>query len=201
MAVASVSFSFVPNTLIQASQANTNFADLVTFLNSSTMHRDASAAFTAVPSGPALDPTSANQLARKSYVDKTRLLAQQVETSGGAALGPGPVNTDFVLTPVTVDVARAYEVHCHGRLDFSAVSEWQTNLTVDGATTHRLSQNNITGGDSQQMVSGSPVLWLPASGTYTLRVSVTRVSGAGTVTFLATATAPRQFYVKDIGPR
>jgi hypothetical protein len=200
MAVASVSFSFVPNTLIQASQANTNFADLVTFLNSSTMHRDASGAFTAVPSGPALDPTSDNQLARKAYVDKARLVGSHVFTSGSGALGPGPVNTDFHIPAATVAVDRAYEVGLHSRLDFSAPSTWEFNFQVDGIAAHRLDHKPIIGGDGSNMTSCS-TLWLPAAGTYSLRVAVTRTTGAGTVTFLAVADAPRSFWVKDIGPR
>lgn len=69
MATASVTYTFVPLTLAESSKANTNFADLVSFLNTQTMHRDASSAFTAIPSGPALNPSSDNQLTRKKYVD------------------------------------------------------------------------------------------------------------------------------------
>lgn len=69
MATASVTHTFAPNTLTEAGEANTNFQDLVTFLNSQTIHKDASVAFTGVPSGPASDPVSDNQYARKRYVD------------------------------------------------------------------------------------------------------------------------------------
>ena len=69
MATAAVTYNFTPGTTIVAAQANQNFTDLVTFLNNSVMHRDASLAFTAVPSGPATDPTTDNQLVRKAYID------------------------------------------------------------------------------------------------------------------------------------
>lgn len=69
MATASVTFTFAANTLIQASQGNTNFADVIAFLNGSVIHKDATVAFTAVPSGPGTDPVSANQFTRKAYVD------------------------------------------------------------------------------------------------------------------------------------
>lgn len=69
MAVASVTYTFVPLTLIESAEANTNFQDLVTFLNNQVIHKDASVAFTGTPSGPAADPVSDNQFARKAYVD------------------------------------------------------------------------------------------------------------------------------------
>ncbi len=77
MATASVTYSFAPLTLAESSEVNQNFQDVITFLNGSTMHRDASSAFTAVPSGPATNPTSANQLARKAYVDVPRYVGSR----------------------------------------------------------------------------------------------------------------------------
>lgn len=200
MAVASVSNSFAPNTLIESAEVNTNFADLVTFLNGSTMHRDASAAFTAVPSGPATDPTSANQLARKAYVDKIKPVARQVLSSSSVGFGPGPVDTDFELFNVSVDVLRAYEVCLHTRAEFTGVSTWEFNLHVNGAETARLDHKPIVGGDGSNMISVA-ALWLPSTGTPTLRVNVTRTTGVGTVSFPASGTAQRMFYVKDIGLR
>lgn len=69
MATAAVTYTFAANTLVQASQANTNFQDLVDFLNGSVIHKDASIAFTNVPTGPSEDPTSDDHLVRKAYVD------------------------------------------------------------------------------------------------------------------------------------
>ena len=69
MATANVTYTFAPLTDILSSEANTNFDDLVTFLNTEVVQKDASVAFTAVPSGPATDPVSDNQYARKAYVD------------------------------------------------------------------------------------------------------------------------------------
>lgn len=69
MSTAAVTYTFAPNTTILSAEANTNFSDLVDFLNDSVMHLDASAAFTAIPSGPATDPTTDNQFTRKAYVD------------------------------------------------------------------------------------------------------------------------------------
>lgn len=54
---------------------------------------DATVAFTAIPSGPASDPTTANQLTRKSYVDGIRdravLVRQQLTIPTGSGISDG----------------------------------------------------------------------------------------------------------------
>jgi hypothetical protein len=69
MATASVSNTFVSGAAAIAADVNTNFNDLTGFINSEVIQKDASLAFTAIPSGPATDPTTANQFTRKAYVD------------------------------------------------------------------------------------------------------------------------------------
>lgn len=69
MASVNISHTFISGTLAKSSEVNQNFQDLVTFLTTHAIQADASKAFTAVPSGPALDPTSDNQLVRRKYVD------------------------------------------------------------------------------------------------------------------------------------
>jgi microcystin-dependent protein len=64
----------VTNTLVDgqpnaAAPVMQNLNDILTWINTNAVHLDGSKAFTAVPSGPASDPVSANQLARKAYVD------------------------------------------------------------------------------------------------------------------------------------
>jgi microcystin-dependent protein len=65
----SVTYNFVAGTPSVADNVDQNFTDLVTWINTNAVHLDGSKAFTAVPSGPATDPVSANELARKAYVD------------------------------------------------------------------------------------------------------------------------------------
>lgn len=65
----SVTYNFVAGTPSVADNVDQNFTDITTWINTNAVHLDGSKAFTAVPSGPAVDPTSANQLARKAYVD------------------------------------------------------------------------------------------------------------------------------------
>lgn len=81
MATASVPYTFAPSTLILSSEVNGNFAELVSFLNTEVIHKDASVAFTAVPSGPATDPSSDNQLVRLAYMNKR--MGYSVSTASG----------------------------------------------------------------------------------------------------------------------
>jgi hypothetical protein len=69
MATFSKRFTFSPDTTISSAEVNTNFDELVAFLNGQVVHRDGSTSLTALLLGPAQDPTHANHLARKAYVD------------------------------------------------------------------------------------------------------------------------------------
>lgn len=93
MSTAAVTYTFVPETTILSAEANTNFSDLVTFLNTDVMHRDASSAFTAIPSGPASDPSTANQLSRKAYVD-AQILANKMFVGGDSVINALDGGTD-----------------------------------------------------------------------------------------------------------
>lgn len=69
MATAAVTYTFANGTNADGTQVNANFTSVVNFLNTETVQRDASIAFTAIPSLPATDPTTDNQAVRKAYVD------------------------------------------------------------------------------------------------------------------------------------
>lgn len=69
MATAAVTYTFANGTNADGTQVNSNFTNVVNFLNTETIQRDASIAFTAIPSLPATDPTTDNQVVRKAYVD------------------------------------------------------------------------------------------------------------------------------------
>lgn len=66
----SVPNNFVAGSPAVADHVDANFTAIVNWINTNAVHLDASKAFTSVPSGPAgADPTSADQLTRKAYVD------------------------------------------------------------------------------------------------------------------------------------
>ena len=64
-----VTNNFTAGTPAVADAVDQNFTDVTTWINANAVHLDGSKAFTGIPSGPATDPTTANQFTRKSYVD------------------------------------------------------------------------------------------------------------------------------------
>jgi hypothetical protein len=84
-------YTFTDDTDAVAAEVNANFDTLYDWANADAIHRDASVAFTAIPSGPASDPTSENQFVRKAYVDQPFAVLQRISstfTSGAGTQGP-----------------------------------------------------------------------------------------------------------------
>ena len=73
------------NTNADATKVQANLDAIVDYINTYAILKDASVAFTGVQSGPASDPTTSNQLARKAYVDAT--VAAAAPTLGGDLTG------------------------------------------------------------------------------------------------------------------
>lgn len=75
--------TFTNGTASDAAQVNANFATLTAWIAANAAQIDGSVAFSGTPSGPAADPTTANQLARKQYVDQrlARVLLSKTDTS------------------------------------------------------------------------------------------------------------------------
>lgn len=69
MATLNITHTFVDTTPAEAAEVNENFDDVADFVNAEVIQRDASVAFTSVPSGPATDASTANQYVRKAQFD------------------------------------------------------------------------------------------------------------------------------------
>jgi len=94
MTAVAKTYTFVPGTTIEAAQANQNFDDIVGYINSEVIVRDASKAFTAIPSGPGTDPSTSNQFTRKQYVDDADALRAKLDgTTAFTGIPSGP-NSD-----------------------------------------------------------------------------------------------------------
>lgn len=95
--------TFVAGTNAEAAKVNQNFDDLVTYINDEVIVRDASKAFTSVPSGPATNPSTDNQFTRKKYVDDLVTPLTATVTSNKAAADasfkkrPSVANDDRIL--------------------------------------------------------------------------------------------------------
>lgn len=77
--------TFVNGTPADAAQVNANFAVLTAWIAANAMQIDGTVAFSAIPSGPNSDPVSANQFARKSYVDAITPSGSIIMFGGSAA--------------------------------------------------------------------------------------------------------------------
>lgn len=97
MPTANVTYTFAANTLAKANEANTNFSDILLWLNTHAIQKDASVAFTGVPSGPATNPTSANHLVRKDYVDIPRYVAVGALDPLPGSASPAVLNLDWTV--------------------------------------------------------------------------------------------------------
>ena len=102
MTVVAKTYTFVPGTPIESDETNQNFDDLVNYINGEVIVRDASKAFTAIPSGPGTDPTSPNQLARKQYVDNAGALRAKLDgTTPFTGIPSGPATNPTTANQFT----------------------------------------------------------------------------------------------------
>jgi len=204
VATASVTYpDFVSGTLIQSAQVDTNFADIVSFLNNETIHKDGSVAATAHLSGPATDPSSGAQYTNKTYVDRLGIVAQEALTASTGNFGAN-ADTDMNLANVSVVAGRTYSVHLHTQCQFNNVnpaSQWEIFLKINGAEFDRFwhMEPRTTG-----VVVGtidSYVYWTPSvtAATDDLLVSVREVVDGATLQFEASAVAKRTLTLTDLG--
>lgn len=96
---------------LDADPVDENFDDIYSNLNNSVMHKDASAAFTGIPSGPATDPTTVNQLTRKAYVDAGDLPRAKAR---GTAWTKNPSGTVNPATSQTYVIAESVVATTNG---------------------------------------------------------------------------------------
>lgn len=110
-------YVFTPGTYAVAAQVDANFQVIFDWINGGgAIWNDAAYAFTNIPTGPNVDPTSANQFTRKSYVDgKIPGILQGSSTvistnSSGQAAIPFPTafpNSIVTVTASIGDVGRS----------------------------------------------------------------------------------------------
>lgn len=88
-------FDFAEDSDAESDQVNDNFDTLYTWVNTNGIHKDGTNAFTAIPSGPASDPSGANQFTRKAYVDMPSYVAT---TTGSMAATHTPASINMSWT-------------------------------------------------------------------------------------------------------
>jgi len=102
MTSVSKTYTFTPGTDIESAEVNQNFDDVVNYVNAEVIVRDGSKAFTAIPSGPGTDPTTANQFARKQYVDNADNLRVKIDgTTAFTGIPSGPATNPTTINQFT----------------------------------------------------------------------------------------------------
>ena len=169
---AAVTNTFSNGTTADAPAVNQNFTDVVTWINTNAVHLDGSKAFTSVPSGPATNPTSANQLTRKAYVDSFFPVTQanlgtnsvaEIKIVDGAVtinkLGPNSVDRSKLTTAlmprlsVANSTARAaltglvtgqeiYQADINATLVYNGVGWSMANVAVASSSTNDFTINS-----------------------------------------------------------
>ena len=116
MSTFSLQYTFTADTDAVASEVNTNFSDISDFLNDNLVHLDGSKTMTGALVLPASDPVSANQAARKSYVDagdasnlaalnlKAKALASNSSIDGAGTAAPTWASTQLLVEGGRQDV-------------------------------------------------------------------------------------------------
>lgn len=123
MANYTTTYTFTAGTKIKASEANANFSNIASFLNDSVMHVDGSKSFTGVPTvagAAAVNPTSANQLTRKQYVDDQDTTITTTVTSNKTA-----ADNAFLKRPQFTDDNRIIRA-----ADFTGTTDANGEITV-----------------------------------------------------------------------
>lgn len=165
MSAVSKSHIFVPGTDIEAAEVNQNFDDVVNYVNAEAIVRDASKAFTAIPSGPGTDPTSPNQLARKQYVD------QHVRIDGTTAFTGIPSGPNSNPTTENQFTRKKY-------VDDSAVTPLTRRPTINNnATNVKILSQSVNPTTNE---NGDGTVTFPA-GSFTNCISVIASNGSLTV--------------------
>jgi hypothetical protein len=200
-----VTYSFSANTTILSAEANTNFADIVSFLNGEVIHKDAAIAFTNVPSGPASNPSSDNQFTRKKYVDdecdshvndRAKIVKRVVSGSGHDSITTSAfyiTNMNFTYTFVS---GRVYEIRVTAHCDWSSGQGVFLGLYENTTLIARLFQDNEAAGAGRTITG----FWTTAatSGAKTYRLGIASISGSGLN--LNGDLKPTELLVIDHGP-
>jgi len=170
-----VSYNFQAGTAAIADNVDQNFTDILNWINTNAVHLDATKAFTSVPSGPASDPSSDNQLARKAYVDRKISSVTSSTRPASPVAGQMIWETDTqrvriwnATTSVWQLVSGAQGVSATGTGIIGTSSPTST-ITLTYATENYDTDNFFTAGGS--------TFTMPEAGTYSVTVRLTQTAG------------------------
>ena len=196
MATASVTNTFVTATTLSSSAMNTNFADLVSFLNNSVVHRDGSKSMTADLNMGGNDLTSVGTINARQVAGGLITVARKTADQAGIS-----TITDVSGLSVTWSAVqgRIYRVQAFVRFTMSGASGLVYAYITDTAPNTHASAAEW--GDASSL-SGYILLtyiWeAPSTASATRKVRLDAAT-AGTVTVRGHASSPSMIWVEDIG--
>ncbi len=146
MSTVATTYTFVAGTTAQAAQVNTNFTDLVNYINTNAIVKDGSKAMTAALTLVSAGPTATTHATHKDYVDTVsrgaRPYINTATLSGGAAtawtsfLASGTLITPTYASKLLVISSFAVKSNGVGNIDARVESQpIGTIYTVNGVNT------------------------------------------------------------------
>jgi hypothetical protein len=168
---ASVTYSFTVGTAAVAAEVNQDFTDLVTWINTNAVHLDGSKPFTAVPSGPAVDPSSDNQLARKAYVDLKMSTCLSSARPASPVVGQQIFETD--KSRVRIWTGSLWQLVAGSQ----AVSASATGIVVATGATSTLTYTTESYDTDSFIPTPSTTFTIPETGTYAVTLRLTQTAG------------------------
>ena len=196
MSAVAKTYTFVPGTDILSSQVNQNFDDLVGYTNAEVIVRDGSKAFTAIPTGPATNPTSANQFARKQYVDDR----EAVVTAAATTLGATVTAHTASLATHTTDLTKRPTIN-NNATNVRMISESTTTTTnVNGDGTITFPAGHLTTCANVVAVSGDHNANLAVGAISTISIIGFTNSGFTFRAYRTTSVAPFGTYALEVFP-
>lgn len=138
MATASVTHALSNGTTADATQVDTNFTDLVNFLNNSTLHKDGSVSMTGLLTLSG-DPTADSHAVRKRYVDRRLKTSSSNPITGGVFASGATVQTVTITDP-------GYDIYVDGHVSIvasrsgatSSFTSWVLEAWVDNVVRDKL---------------------------------------------------------------
>lgn len=196
MATAAVTHTFTAGTAAQAAQVNTNFSDLVSFLNNSVVHKDGSVAMTGQLSLSA-DPTASQHAARKQYVDNAhKLVGSALRTTDQTGI-TSETDITTMTTTWTATAGRWYRIF--GKTQFGdnfTGANGELVLHLNGVERDSSGFVNVGQGSGLGLVM---YFTNAISGSQTAKLRARRSLGSGSITVFGSAARQMQLTVEDMG--
>jgi len=107
--------------------------------------------------------------------------------------------TDMTITVGAARADRLYAVGAHSRVEVvGGPADWELGLFDNGT---QIAESHTSQGATVRTTMSAIVPWEPTTASHTLDIRVNRSGGAGTLSLIGAAIAPRWLWVEDIGPR